>query len=328
MKVFRGFPTDAQHSPCALAIGNFDGVHKGHTVLLSQLREAADRLHVPAAILTFNPHPRQYFAQQMESMANAPATITPLREKIQALSQCHVDHVVIARFNKTLSDLSASDFIKDVLVKALNVKWLIVGENFRFGKGRTGTTETLEEAGKQYGFHLEILPSVTNENGRISSSSVRQALEESDFGKAASLLGKPYTISGHVVHGDKIGRNLGFPTANIPIKHYNPILSGVFITRVHGLSDQPLPSVSMIGTRPTINSKRKMMLETHILDFGSSCYGSLIQVEFLKKLRDNRKFPDLEALKAAIRKDVDTTRSYFAKPEAPARNLLQTEQKR
>lgn len=322
MKVFRGFPTNSQHNPCALAIGNFDGVHKGHAVLLSMLREAADRLHIPATVLTFNPHPRQYFAQLTETMAHAPATITPLREKIHALSQYHVDHVIIARFNKALSDLSAKAFIEDVLIRALNVKWLIVGENFLFGKKRTGTTKTLEAAGKQYGFHVEILPSVTDENGRISSSSVREALEKDDFGKAAYLLGRPYTISGHVVHGDKIGRHLGFPTANIPIKHYNPILSGVFITRVYGLSDQPLPSVSMIGNRPTINSKRKMRLETHILDFSSSCYGSLIQVEFLKKLRDNQKFPDLEALTSAIKEDVNSARLYFAKPEVQAKNLL------
>ncbi len=311
MKVFRGFSYDSPHGPCALAIGNFDGVHKGHMVLLSRLRQAADRLRLPAAVLTFNPHPRQYFALKTGTMAHAPATITPLREKIQALSRCHVDQVTIARFNNTTAGLSSEEFIEKILVKALNVKWLIIGENFRFGKGRTGTTGELKKAGERYGFHVEALPAVTDENGRISSSYIRKALEESDFETVTALLDKPYAISGHVVHGDKIGRNLGFPTANIPIRHYNPILSGVFITRVHGLSVEPLPSVSMIGTRPTIESNRHIMLETHILDFDRNCYGALIQVEFLKKLRDNQKFPDLETLTAAIQNDVDTARSYF-----------------
>lgn len=320
MKVFRGFSYNSPHDPCALAIGNFDGVHKGHMVLLVRLREAADRLHLPATVLTFNPHPRQYFALKTGTMAHAPATITPLREKIQALSRCHIDQVMIARFNNTTAGLSSEEFIEKILVKALNVKWLIIGENFRFGKGRTGTTDELKKAGERYGFHVEVLPAVKDENGRISSSCIRKALEESDFETVATLLGKPYAISGHVVHGDKIGRNLGFPTANVPIRHYNPILSGVFITRVHGLSENPLPSVSMIGVRPTIESNRHMMLETHILDFDRSCYGSLIQVEFLKKLRDNQKFPDLETLTATIQNDVNIARSYFAKHKTPVKN--------
>ena len=198
-------------------MGNFDGVHKGHMVLLARLREAADRLHLPATVLTFNPHPRQYFALKTGTMAHAPATITPLREKIQALSRCHIDQVMIARFNNTTAGLSSEEFIEKILVKALNVKWLIIGENFRFGKGRTGTTDELKKAGERYGFHVEVLPAVKDENGRISSSCIRKALEESDFETVATLLGKPYAISGHVVHGDKIGRNLGFPTANVPI---------------------------------------------------------------------------------------------------------------
>ena len=320
MKVFRGFSYNSPHDPCALAIGNFDGVHKGHMVLLARLREAADRLHLPATVLTFNPHPRQYFALKTGTMAHAPATITPLREKIQALSRCHIDQVMIARFNNTTAGLSSEEFIEKILVKALNVKWLIIGENFRFGKGRTGTIDELKKAGERYGFHVEVLPAVKDENGRISSSCIRKALEESDFETVATLLGKPYAISGHVVHGQKMGRNLGFRTANVPIRHYNPTLSGVFITRVHGLSENPLPSVSMIGVRPTIESNRHVMLETHILDFDRSCYGSLIQVEFLKKLRDNQKFPDLETLTAAIQNDVNIARSYFAKHKTPVKN--------
>lgn len=318
MKVFRGFSSDSTHGPCALTIGNFDGVHKGHMVLLAKLREAADRLHLPAAVLTFNPHPRQYFALKTGTLSNAPATITPLREKVQALAQCCVDQVTIARFNNAISSLSSQEFIEEILVKALNVRWLIIGEKFRFGKGRTGTTDELKEAGEKFGFHVEVLPAVMDENGRISSSCIRQALEQSDFEKVSGLLGKPYAISGHIVHGDKIGRDLGFPTANLPIRHYNPILSGVFITQIHGLSEKPLPSVSMIGTRPTIESNRHIMLETHILDFDRNCYGSLVQVEFLKKLRDNQKFPDLKALKSAITKDVDTARSFFAKRKTSA----------
>ena len=174
-------------------------------VLLARLREAADRLHLPATVLTFNPHPRQYFALKTGTMAHAPATITPLREKIQALSRCHIDQVMIARFNNTTAGLSSEEFIEKILVKALNVKWLIIGENFRFGKGRTGTIDELKKAGERYGFHVEVLPAVKDENGRISSSCIRKALEESDFETVATLLGKPYAISGHVVHGDKNG---------------------------------------------------------------------------------------------------------------------------
>ena len=313
MQVFRGFTDNLPQGPRALAIGNFDGVHRGHKALLARLRQAADSLRLPAAVLTFNPHPRQYFALKTGKMTDAPATITPLREKIHALSRCHLDEVIIARFNQTIANLSAEDFIKKILVDTLHVEWLIVGEAFRFGKGRTGTTNDLENAGRRYSFHTEILPAVTDMNGRISSSAIRNALEQGDFGTVATLLGRPYTISGHIVHGDKIGRGLGFPTANIPIRHYNPILSGVFITRVHGLADVPLPSVSMIGTRPTIESDRHIMLETHILDFHRNCYSSLIEVEFLKKLRDNQKFPDLGALTAAIGNDVAAARSYFEK---------------
>ncbi len=312
MKVFRGFAYRTSSPPCVLAIGNFDGVHKGHMVLLDRLREAAERLHLPAAVLTFSPHPRHYFAMKSGKLTHAPVTITPLREKIQALANSGVDQVTIAYFDSVLADLSPETFIEDVLVKALNVKWLIIGEKFRFGKGQAGTTDQLKEAGRKFGFHVEVLPAVTDENGRISSSGIRKALEQSDFEKVAALLGKPYTISGHVVHGNKMGRDLGFPTANLPIRHYNPVLSGVFITQVHGLSDRPLPSVSMIGTRPTIDSNRRIVLETHILDFDRSCYGALVQVEFLKKLRDNQKFPDLNALTAAIGKDVEKARSFFA----------------
>lgn len=311
MKVFRGFSYNVPHGPCALTIGNFDGVHRGHMVLLAKLREAANRLHVPAAVLTFSPHPRQYFAFQSDKSVTAPATITPLREKIQALSQCGVDQVTIAHFDNVIASLTAEQFIEQILVRALDVKWLIIGEKFRFGKDRLGTTDMLKEAGERYGFHVEVLPAVTDENGRISSSCIRKALEESDFVKVAGLLEKPYMISGHVVHGDKIGRDLGFPTANIPIRHYNPILSGVFVTQVHGLADKPLPSVSMIGTRPTIESDRHIMLETHILNEDRNCYGKLIAIEFLKKLRDNQKFPDLNALKAAIGKDIEAARAFF-----------------
>ncbi len=312
MKIFRGFPNASLHAPCALTIGNFDGVHKGHMALLAKLHKAASQRHLLATVLTFNPHPRQYFALKTKNLSLAPATITPLREKIQALAQCQIDHVHIVRFNSTLANLSSDAFIDRILVQAFHVKWLIIGENFRFGKDRTGTTDDLKKAGKHVGFHVEVLPAVTDDNGRISSSYIRQALENSDFDKAASLLAKPYTISGHIIHGDKIGHQIGFPTANMPIRHYNPILSGVFITRVHGLSEKPLPAVSMIGVRPTIESSRPIMLETHILDFNRSCYGALIQVEFLRKLRDNYKFPNLKALTDAIQNDVNIARSYFA----------------
>ncbi|MDR0933972.1 MAG: bifunctional riboflavin kinase/FAD synthetase [Burkholderiaceae bacterium] len=314
MHIFRGLPADAATHPCALAIGNFDGVHRGHMALLEKTRQAAKRHGITSAVLTFTPHPRQFFALKAGRPADAPTTITPLRSKIRALSRSGVDRVILLRFNEKLAALSPEAFIDTILVKGLNVTWLIVGEAFHFGRNREGSAKDLVAAGKQYGFVTEIMPSVMEKGNRISSSAVRQALKHNDFAQVETLLGMPYYISGHVIHGDKRGHGMGFPTANLPMRHFNPILSGVYITRVHGLTEAPLPAVSVIGTRPTVDATPRIVLETHLLDYAKNCYGALIHVEFLKKLRDNRKFPGLDALTAAIGHDVETARAFFADP--------------
>lgn len=312
MKVLRRLLTDASAPPCALAIGNFDGVHRGHMALLKQVKEAARRLDILSAVLTFTPHPRQYFAVKAGRPTDAPTTITPLRSKLKAISKTGIDRTILLRFDTALASLTPQAFIENILVKGLNVKWLIVGEAFKFGHHRQGDIDDLIAAGNQYGFHVEVMPSVMADNTRISSSGVRDALKQHDFARVEALLGVPYHISGHVIHGDKRGHDLGFPTANLPMQHFNPVLSGVYITRVHGLAENPLPAVSMIGTRPTIDKTPRIVLETHILDYDQRCYGELIHVEFLEKLRDNQKFPDLAALVKAIAHDVDTARHFFS----------------
>jgi len=311
MNIFRGLPADALNQPCALAIGNFDGVHRGHRALLDHVRQAAKERELISAVLTFTPHPRQYFALRAGRPDEAPTTISSLRSKLNALSAACMDRAVLLRFNDALAGLTSDAFIEAVLVRGMNVKWLVVGEGFRFAKDRNGSINDLLIAGKKYGFEVEIMPVVTDQSRRISSSDVREALKQNDFGLAEKLLDMPYHISGHVIHGDKRGHSLGFPTANLPMRHFNPILSGVYISCVHGLADNPLPAVSMIGTRPTVDETPRIVLETHLLDFDKSCYGQLIHVEFLKKLRDNRKFSGLTALMEAIRQDVSTTRAFF-----------------
>lgn len=314
MNIFRGLPPDAPNQPCALAIGNFDGVHRGHMVLLNHVKQAAKRLNAKAAVLTFSPHPRQYFAIRANRLQDIPSTLTPLRGKLKALANAGIDRTVLLRFGDKLANLSPADFIERILVGGLHAKWLVIGENFRFGYQRKGTVDDLLTAGKRLGFGVEIIPAVVDHNRRISSSAIRDALKHHNFPLAEQLLGQPYHISGHVIHGDKRGSRLGFPTANLPMRGFNPVLSGVYVTRVHGLTPEPLPAVSLIGTRPTVDETPRIVLETHLLDYTQNCYGALIHVEFLQKLRENRKFPGLTALTEAIRQDIQAARHFFGNP--------------
>lgn len=311
MKVFSGLPALHARKPCALAIGNFDGVHRGHQMLLARVRAAADRFGLSAAVLTFDPHTRLYFARLTGKHDAAPAIIASLRNKLQALASAGIDEVAIARFDAAFAALEPMGFVRNILVEGMNVKWLMVGENFTYGTNRAGNVASLMEAGRHFGFEVEVLPTVKDDGTRVSSSAIRAALHQGDFGRAAELLGKPYLISGHVIHGQKRGRVLGFPTANMRIRFPNPALDGIYVTLVHGLAEQPLPSVSCIGTRPTVEDTDRVLLETHMLDYAGDCYGKLIHVEFLHKLRDNRKFADLTALSKAIEGDVTDARAFF-----------------
>lgn len=312
MKVFRGLPNAAARAPCALTIGNFDGVHLGHQALLARVRTAADRLGLEAAVMTFEPHPREFFAHKLGDLSKAPARIANLRDKLQSLSDNGIDRVIVEHFSASFAALTPQEFTEKVLVEGLHVKWLMVGDDFCYGARRAGNVQMLLEAGQKYGFHVETLPTVMNGSTRISSSAVRAALAEGDFPHAEALLGHPYAISGHVIHGQKLGRTLGFPTLNLRVPH-RPALSGIFIVQVHGLSEQPLPAVASLGVRPTVEDSGRVLLEVHIFDFAQNCYGKQVRVEFLQKIRDEEKYIDLPTLTAAIDNDASIARAFFAK---------------
>jgi riboflavin kinase / FMN adenylyltransferase len=312
MKVFRGLPNAEARAPCALTIGNFDGVHRGHQALLGSVRAAATRLQLDAAVMTFEPHPREFFAQCAGDPSKAPNRIANLRDKLQSLSNAGMDRVIVEHFNAHFAALSPQEFIEKVLVQGLHVKWLMVGEDFCFGAKRAGDIQMLAEAGEQYGFEVETLGTVMNGAARISSSAIRSALAQGDFPHADQLLGHPYAISGHVIHGRKLGRTLGFATLNLRVAHKHPVLSGIFVVQVHGLAASPLPAVASLGVRPTVDDSGRVLLEVHIFDFAQDCYGKLVQVEFLKKLRDEEKYDDLPTLTAAIARDTQNARVHFA----------------
>jgi riboflavin kinase/FMN adenylyltransferase len=318
MKVFRGLPNAESRAPCALTIGNFDGVHLGHQALLAQVRDAAARLELDAAVMTFEPHPREFFAQLAGTPEKAPARIANLRDKLQSLTDAGIDRVIVEHFGSHFAALSPQDFIKKILVQGLHVRWLMVGDDFCFGARRAGNIETLIEAGKQHGFEVHTMPTVTNAGVRISSSAVRAALADGDFVLARQLLGHSYGISGHVIHGKKLGRTIGFPTLNMRVGHKRPALSGIFVVQVHGLGDQPLPAVASLGVRPTVDDSGRVLLETHLFDYSGDCYGKLLRVEFLKKLRDEEKYIDLPTLTAAIERDAEQARNFFKEQTSSA----------
>jgi len=304
MRVYRGYSRPVA-DPVALAIGNFDGLHLGHAALLGQLTGAARRLGLTPTILTFEPHPREFFAP-----ASAPARLTTLREKLELLAEAGVAQTMICPFNAAFAALSAADFIERVLCRGLQTRHLIVGDDFRFGRGRQGDAALLRAAGERLGFGVEAMGSVLVEGERVSSSCVRRALAEGDMDRAARLLGRPYGMDGQVSHGQKIGRQLGFATANIRVKH-NPLpMTGVFAVEVGGLGGQPLPGVANLGVRPSVCGTRPL-LEVHLFDFDRDIYGAHIAVRFVKKLRDEQRFPDLDALKAQIAADAAAARAFF-----------------
>lgn len=315
MKVFRGLPNAESRAPCALTIGNFDGVHLGHQALLAHVRQTAQERGLDAAVMTFEPHPREYFAALSGDASHVPTRIANLRDKLQSLADAGIARVIVEHFNAHFAALSPRDFIEQFLVKGLHVKWLMVGEDFRFGARREGNLAMLIEAGREFGFTVESLPAVLNVGQRISSSAVRAALAEGDFVHAEQLLGHPYTMSGHVVHGQKLGRTIGYPTLNLRVPHQRSALTGIFVVQVHGLADRPLPGVASIGVRPTVDDSGRILLETYLFDYAQQCYGKLIKVEFLKKLRDEEKFIDLPTLTAAIDRDAGQARDWFAQVE-------------
>lgn len=305
MQVFRGIPERAEHG-CVLTIGNFDGVHRGHQALLAKLTAKARATGLPASVLTFEPHPREYFAHE-----NRPRRLTSLREKIQLLAAQGVDRLYIGRFNARFASLTAEQFIDDILIRGLGVRDLMIGDDFRFGKGRKGDFAMLQHAGQTSGFTVEAMHTLVHEGERVSSSAIREALADGDMPHAARLLGRPYSISGRVMHGDKIGRTIGFPTANIQLKHRSPPLMGIYTVSVEGLADKPWPGVASIGVRPTINDAGRATLEVNLFDWNADCYDAHLRINFLRKQRDEERYDSLEALTAQIARDADEARAYF-----------------
>ena len=304
MRVFRGHSRPVP-APVVLAIGNFDGVHLGHAALVGRLAEVAGERQLAPMVLTFEPHPREFFAPD-----SAPARLSTVREKLELLADCGATQAMVCPFNACFAALSADEFVEQVLVQGCRVKHLIVGDDFRFGRGRTGDYAFLQQAGARHGFTVEAMGSVTLDGERVSSSGVRRALAAGNMEKAARLLGRPYVIDGQVAHGDKIGRQLGFATANIRIRH-NPLpMTGVFAVEVGGLGEQPLPGVANLGVRPTLNGTRPL-LEVHLFDFDRDIYGAHISVRFVHKLRDEQRFPNFDALKAQIAADAAAARAFF-----------------
>lgn len=306
MLVSRG---DAERAPtaCVLTIGNFDGIHLGHQALLRLLTNKARSLGLPAVVLTFEPHPREFFAPQ-----KAPARLASLREKLLLLAAAGVDMTRIVRFNARFAALTAEQFIDRVLVDSLHVRHLIVGDDFCFGAGRKGDFALLQAAGERKGFVVEAMTTHALAGERVSSSAVREALAQGNLDRAARLLGRPYSIAGRVVQGEKIGRTIGFPTANIQLKGRRPPLGGIYTVEVEGLAAEPVRGVASFGVRPTVDDSGRPTLEVHLLDWTADCYGAHLRVHFLHKQRDEEKFSSLEALSAQIALDAQTARAWFA----------------
>ncbi len=306
MQVFRGVPA-LSIGPSALTIGNFDGVHLGHQAMLAQLRTAAKLRGLPACVMTFEPHPREFFTPH-----DAPTRLTTLREKLELLADFGVDKTYVCPFNKKFSSLSAQQFIEDLLTQRLQTRWLLVGDDFRFGAKRAGDFAQLAEAAPCAGFELAAMPSFTHNGERVSSTAVRNALTRSDLARTQELLGRAYSISGRVMHGNKLGREIGFPTANVKMRHNRPPLMGIFAVHLHVADTCVLPGVASLGLNPTVSNTNAAKLEVHVFDFNGDLYGQHVRVEFLKKLRDEEKYIDLETLKRQIQIDAQNARVFLS----------------
>ena len=302
---------------CAVTIGNFDGVHRGHQAMLALLNSEARHRGVPSCVLTFEPHPRDYFARLAGQPAQAPARIATLRDKLSELQRCGVQQAVVLRFDARLAALSPNDFIHQVLLRSLRARYVLVGDDFRFGARRAGDYALLDRAGGELGFDVARMMSFEVHGLRVSSSAVRQALAEGDMDRAAALLGRPYAISGRAVHGRKLGRELGFRTLNLRFVHPRPAAMGIFVARIHGLGPRALPGVASLGVRPTVEDAGRVLLETHALEWPQTLgveggYGRCLRVELAHKLHDERRYASLEALQQGIAQDVADARAWLA----------------
>ncbi len=319
MEIIRGLHNlKTQQTGCVATIGNFDGVHCGHQHILRQLVDKAISYQLPSMVITFEPQPQEFFAPKL-----APARLTRFRDKVEVIADCGIDKLLVIHFNQSFSQLSADDFIQQFLVARLGIRYLQVGDDFQFGKGRSGNFTTLVAAGEQAGFSVDNTETYRYQHERVSSTRIRQALEAGDLEITTQLLNRPYWMSGHVQHGDKRGRTIGFPTANVPLHRETPAVSGVFAVRLWGrdlgkckntlnISDkQGINGIANIGYRPTVDGT-KGLLEVHLFDFEGDLYGKLVHVDFLHKLREEMKFDSFELLKQQILTDAEAARTFFS----------------
>ena len=306
MKLIRGLYNLKRPLPaCAATIGNFDGVHRGHQLVISQLKRVAAAAELPTVVIIFEPQPIEYFAPD-----RAPKRLARFREKIAYLKGQKIDYLLCLHFNRELADQSAEDFVQRILLDKLNVRHLVIGDDFHFGKNRQGNFLFLQRNAARFGFAVDETETLMIDGERVSSTRIRHCIEQGDFDKAAELLGRPYSLSGRVAHGRKLGRELGYPTINIKMGDKTLIVKGIFAVRVKGIDNRELEGVASIGTRPTVNGV-DTILEVFILDFDRDVYGCSVEVEFLHKIRDEKKFDSLEELSVNIGRDTEQAIAYF-----------------
>lgn len=308
MQLIRGLAhLEPLRQGCVLTIGNFDGLHLGHRVVIDKLAEHGRRLKLPVVVVLFEPQPLEYFLGD-----NAPSRLTRLREKVLQFAKLPIDQLVVLGFNQHLANYSAENFIQDILIDKLNVKHLVIGDDFHFGKARRGNFAMLEKAGREFGFQVEDTRSYAIDGLRISSTLIRDALGNGDLALAKAMLGRDFSVCGRVAHGDKRGRILGFPTANVEMFRKNTPLVGVYAVTITGIDNKEYAGVANVGTRPTVDGNSRVVLETHLFEFDKEIYGAYIEVHFKHKIRDEMRFQSLPQLQQQIRNDVQQTKQIFA----------------
>lgn len=309
MKLIRGYKPFQKPINTVVTIGNFDGLHLGHQKLITALKKSSEQLNLPSVLLTFEPHPQAFFSKN-----NMLSRIMSFKEKWIILLKYRIDYLYCLRFNKKLADLSAEDFVETILVKTLGAKEIIVGDDFKFGAKRAGDVTVLKKMGEKFKFQVIILPQENKSNNRISSSRIREALNIGDFKAFYALTGRPFYLSGKIIQGEQLGRQLGFPTANILLNPEKKFLSGIFVVRVSGINHKIINGVASIGYRPTFDFQdKKLLLEVYLFDFNQDIYGKNISVELLKKIRDEENFESVEQLIEQIKKDIDIAKTYLSR---------------
>ncbi|MBU0455358.1 MAG: bifunctional riboflavin kinase/FAD synthetase [Gammaproteobacteria bacterium] len=314
MQIIRGLCNLKSDFPnSVVTIGNFDGVHRGHQMILEHVEHLAQAKHLRSVVITFEPQPEEFFQQ------DCPARLTRFREKWQRLSQYKIDDLLVVRFNTRMANLSAEMFLEDLLIRKLHVQYLVIGDDFHFGQKRIGNFAYLERMSKKYGFEVESFQALKLHDERISSTRIRLLLAQGEMDAAAELLGHSYSMWGRVIHGQELGRNLGFPTANVYLHRYKTPLLGVYAVLINGLQKMAIPGIANIGTRPTANGNT-LLLEVHLFDFDQQIYGKMIQITFIKKIREEKTFESFSALKNQVQNDIQQVKQFFSAIPAKAKN--------